>query len=47
MATEIENGVTQPSAEKITEAEKYKNEANEHFKSKFFNLIKNFLYINE
>lgn len=39
MATEGENGVSQPTEEQLTEAEKFKNEANEHFKSKFFNLF--------
>jgi hypothetical protein len=33
MASEVENGVSQLSAEQIAEAEKYKAEANEFFKS--------------
>lgn len=40
MATEIENG-TPLSPEELAEAEKYKEQANEFFKSKFF--IKNLL----
>lgn len=39
MAAELENGKTL-SPEQIAEAEKYKNEANEFFKSTYF--IKNF-----
>jgi hypothetical protein len=35
MAAEIENGKTL-SPEQIAEAEKYKNEANEYFKSTYF-----------
>lgn len=35
MATEVENGKTL-SPEQLAEAEKYKNEANEFFKSEFF-----------
>lgn len=34
MASEVENGTTQLSAEQIAEAEKFKVEANELFKSK-------------
>lgn len=34
MASEAENGTAQLSAEQIAEAEKYKGEANEFFKSK-------------
>lgn len=39
MAAELENGKTL-SPEQIAEAEKYKNEANEYFKSTYF--TKNF-----
>lgn len=35
MATETENGVAQPTPEQLAEAEKFKNEANEFFKSNF------------
>lgn len=34
MASETENGTTHLSVEQIAEAEKYKTEANEFFKSK-------------
>lgn len=34
MASEVENGTTQLSSEQIAEAEKYKGDANEYFKSK-------------
>ena len=46
MATEIKNGSAEPNAKQLAEAEKYKVEANDYFKSKLiwidFNLLAEF-----